>query len=703
MSVLRNVIRTLILCSFPVTFAAAQVILLPSVPQPGSAEQVVGANLQNPSANTLPAHAVQLGQAFRHGDLPRNSGIAASMNGATLPAQIDVKTKYPDGSAKFGVITVMAPALPPGTVNPAIFSKGSRDAAAVSLASMPGFDFKVAIQFSKGATGSREFDAAQLLSQALSAGKVDYWRQGPVVTEGRIEVPVASSMRLVIDISKYRDGSYSTEVQFDNDLAMTASGGTLTYTATISQNGAMVFQSLPLTHFQYQQWHKTFWSNSSPGVNVQHDVAYLEKTGAIQHYDLTTGVNESNLKDFAAAMTKGDWAAPFGSRYESGYTFTNGVTMGMGITGGRADIGPETKYNTVWLMTQHATAAKIALFQAETAANIPWHMWAACHNAWLNTDNYPKLWSDYRGRNGKPCDSNSGGLTQAAEAGSLDGCCSIANGWQPDTAHEPELSYVPYLMTGDRYHLDQLNAVVSFGEMSNWPTADEGDGRYAGEGLIVTGNAQTRASAWILRGIVAAAYANPDGSADKAYAIKMQDNNLRYLVNHVAAWQVAQGESYGWLHDTNRPWMNDMFATSLVMAARLGDNRAVTYLNWACNYYAGRFLNSAKGFNPHDGAIYSMGDQGIVGRSFPESMKTWAGLAAGIKAAGLSAGDKWSGYETIAAAAVAGIADVTGSPDAKRAYAWLRSADSAGLSAAIFQADPTFNIVPVGPERPSVR
>src|SRR5277367_1123451 len=120
--------------------------------------------------------------------------------------------------------------------------------------SMPGFNFKIAILFSKGATGSREFDAAQLLSQALSAGKVDYWRQGPVVTEGRIEVPVASSMRLVFDISKYRDGSYSTEVQFDNDLAMTAAGGTLTYTATVSQNGAIVFQSLPLTHFQYQQW-----------------------------------------------------------------------------------------------------------------------------------------------------------------------------------------------------------------------------------------------------------------------------------------------------------------------------------------------------------------------------------------------------------------------------------------------------------------
>jgi hypothetical protein len=174
----------------------------------------------------------------------------------------------------------------------------------------------------------------------------------------------------------------------------------------------------------------------------------------------------------------------------------------------------------------------------------------------------------------------------------------------------------------------------------------------------------------------------------------MLDANMRYLISHMSTWQAAQGESYGWLHDIARPWMNDFVATSLVMAARHGDTRAVTYLNWANNYYSGRFINGAKGFNPHDGTIYSMGDAGINGRAFPDSMKTWAGLEAGIKAAGLSVGDKWSGYESIAVAAVAGILDVTGSPDAKKAYEWLRSAAGPGLNAEYYQKDPTFNIIP---------
>ena len=113
--------------------------------------------------------------------------------------------------------------------------EASGGGAPISLATMPNYGFTVTIAFIKGAAGSFQFDAAQLLPQALAAGRVSYWRQGPIVTEGRIEVPVAASMRLVFDISKYQDGTYSTEVQFNNDLAMTAVGG-----KDLKKSGAMV-------------------------------------------------------------------------------------------------------------------------------------------------------------------------------------------------------------------------------------------------------------------------------------------------------------------------------------------------------------------------------------------------------------------------------------------------------------------------------
>ena len=45
---------------------------------------------------------------------------------------------------------------------------------------------------------------------------------------------------------------------------------------------------------------------------------------------------------------------------------------------------------------------------------------------------------------------NSGGLTQQVDG---------ATGWVPDTAHQPDLSYVPYLLTGERWMLDNLNAM----------------------------------------------------------------------------------------------------------------------------------------------------------------------------------------------------------------------------------------------------
>src|SRR4051812_13594077 len=101
--------------------AFAQIIPTPSVPQPAGSGQVVGANFQNPTSSTLPAHAAQLGQAFTVGAVPGASGLSATINGTAYPTQLDVKTTNSDGSVKFGVITVMAPQLSANSTNPTMF------------------------------------------------------------------------------------------------------------------------------------------------------------------------------------------------------------------------------------------------------------------------------------------------------------------------------------------------------------------------------------------------------------------------------------------------------------------------------------------------------------------------------------------------------------------------------------------------------
>ncbi len=673
------------------TFVSAQVVQTPVIAQP-SGSQIVGANFQNPTSSALPAHAVQFGQAFVQGGLSGASGISATINGTAVPAQIDVKTKFSDGSVKFGVVTAMAPALSANSTNPTLFAAGS-GGSALSLSSMPDYAFSVDINLTAGASGTYHFDVAALLATALSQGKVSYWRQGPVVTEGRVDVPVTGPLHLIFDISKYSDGSYTTEVQFNNDIAKICpqtgpacayEKNTLTYTATITQNGGVVYQSPSLAHNQYQQWHKLFSTNGLSQVNVQHDIVYLEKTKAIHNYDLSIGVSSALLDNLVSGLPQ-DTTVPFA---------TNGVTTYMPTTGGRADIGYVTAQNTAWLITQSATAAKAALAGADAAASIPWHY--QYQNTWLNTDQVPNVWVDPRG--------GPGGYTDGLAAMTGD------TTWNTDTSHQPDLSYVPYLMTGRRFHLDQLNAQASYSIVNQWP----GVRVLGGLSDLLTGD-QVRGTAWSLRQVNEAMWANPDGDSLKAYFTKVQDDNLTWLNSKTAAWQMQSGEVYGFVpqeigsagrytptYSITAPWMQDFLLVSVAQAAEFGNAKAATYLSWASNWAIGRFLNEAKGFNPRNGVTYNLPISHISASTFTP-VKTWADLQAGTAEISQDNSTGWSKsdgyYGALGLGTLAEYVTVFGANSALGvqatiAYNWLKSANPPHVDTATFQSDPTYHIVP---------
>ena len=106
------------------------------------------------------------------------------------------------------------------------------------------------------------------------------------------------------------------------------------YNATITQNGSVAYQQSNIQQLQYENWHQEVWSAGAPGVNVQHDIAALEATGAVPNYDLTTGVSTALLASEASATAAAGWGTPLAA---------NGVTQGMPATGGRGDIGPTTQ------------------------------------------------------------------------------------------------------------------------------------------------------------------------------------------------------------------------------------------------------------------------------------------------------------------------------------------------------------------------
>ena len=428
-------------------------VMAPSIPQPTAAGDIVGLVLQNNQSSVLAAREITFGQEFAAGQVLPGTQLVADINGTLVPVQMDIKTTNSDGSVAMAVLTMQQPALAAkSSVNVMLQSGTYAAAPAVSLSALTsgGYNFTVGLTLhnANGTTTPFNINVGQALAAALKAGTASYWLQGPQATEARIDVPISGSLHITFDITAYADGTTSTDVEFNNDLTMTASGGAATYDATISQNGAVVFSQSNITQYQYQTWDQQIWSNGTPQVNVQHDIAALEKTGDIQNYDLTTGVAASVVNHEATAMT----GAGFGILGNAG------ITEYMPMTGARADIGTTTQANAVWLITQNQTAEEYALAQANAAGQRP--------VALLRSD-------DRRLRQccqlSQALDGHLGAYASGDTALTQPMPTAAQSGWTPDPAHEPDLDYVAYLMTGNRYYLDQLNAEADYDVISTAP------------------------------------------------------------------------------------------------------------------------------------------------------------------------------------------------------------------------------------------
>ncbi len=94
-----------------------------------------------------------------------------------------------------------------------------------------------------------------------------------------------------------------------------------------------------------------------------------------------------------------------------------------------------------------------------------------------------------------------------------------------DLAHQPAFAYIPYLITGDWYFLEELYfaAAHDLGGAVNGTTVYS---RHNSWGWFNDLDVQTRGQAWGRRDIAEAAFMAPDNSSEKAYFTEKVNNNL---------------------------------------------------------------------------------------------------------------------------------------------------------------------------------
>jgi hypothetical protein len=640
------------------------------ITQPSGPGEVVGFRL-TAGESAEAGRIVTFGQVFAPGDVAAGETLVAIIDGKAVPLQVDVKATHPDGSIRHAVLSVEAPELGVGESVDVMLAKGTPAAQpSIDVASIleSGYDLELIVD-------GQVFGVADLLAQALADGSASAWLNGPLASEVRVEAPISAdgNLHATFDIRVHADGSVRTDVALAYDWAYSMGMDNITYDVEIRDKGQTVVRYDGLDHHHHATWHKVVWSGAEPDINVVRDVPYLAKSGAIPGYDSSIAISGAELDKDLDRLADVD-TGPMGNAL---------VEMAMPNTGGRPDIGPTTTWGARYLLSQDPRALEVMLSNADAAGSIPWHFRDNETGEYVRVDERPKLWIDYRGVGGRY------GEDQLPEAFSS----KAGTGWITDTAHQPALSYLPYLFTGSRYYLDELHAQTSYTIASFNP-------EYRGFERGIIDMDQLRTKAWSLRTIGDAAYITPDDHSLKEYFEQILDNNLQQFVNRyvIGGFMDEAGEVEGWIHGldeagTTSPWQNDFMTIIMSTLAQRGHEEARTMLDWMTNFVAGRFLNAENGFDPLQGAAYKLKVYDPVTK---EKYSTWEEVFQhtfpdGAKFSHLHLDYAFS-YGAIAKGALASLISATGSPEAIEAYGYVVGQTTNFWDK--YDEDPTWNIAP---------
>jgi len=287
------------------------------------------------------------------------------------------------------------------------------------------------------------------------------------------------------------------------------------YKVTIMQGDTVLHEETVPQHYGYSRWR--WFSSPRP---VRETVADLIARGLLLNY-----------KEELARQTP----------HSQVHTYTTmglaGITGSMTGTGERPDIGPVTEYQGDYICNGANLSTVIA--QGEACGTLPIHWRDKATGAWIDPFvTHPKA-SQYNSGSPNPYLPTDWALNPD----NGDRVATI----QCDAAHFPAVAYLPWLLTGDPYYVEELHAIVLFTIISQpW------NGREFNIWFAI------RAHAWSLRSVMQAAKTTPDVTPDwmlpKSFFVNYMNQNRDWLLN-------------GFVNNTAAPY--PLFATT---EKSFGDN-----------------------------------------------------------------------------------------------------------------------------------
>lgn len=269
------------------------------------------------------------------------------------------------------------------------------------------------------------------------------------------------------------------------------------------------------------RWHKTYWIGSTPpAIAVDHNLRYLISTGAIPSYDPDIKVSSAAISKEVETFRASDQGEPMGSAEWQ---------VVMGATGGRGDLGLLPRWHVKYLYTFQPEMEQVMLGNGDASASAPVHFRESLtdgrlFNAGDTTPAFGRVFSiDARPSGRLMATLMAGSDTKPAERIYPVGTMTPGD-WQVDMEHQPSMSFVPYLVTGDWFYLEELYFWSSF----NVAYGNPGDCNFCrmGSAGYIHDSSSVRAEAWGLRTLAQTAFATPDGTPEKTYFTGKLNNNI---------------------------------------------------------------------------------------------------------------------------------------------------------------------------------
>jgi hypothetical protein len=502
------------------------------------------------------------GLAVPRGVVPAGRGLRVG----ALRTQTDVKTTWDDGSVRFAVLTAKSPSaqnypITVGTLEAGTLTPIRPDATV---------EFAIA--------------GARWIAR-MPAPLSDPWLSGPLVSEGRaIVAPMQGAtahplLRVIFDVRSFQDGGHRIDVAVENSLDVPA-GDAVRYDVTIRAGGKPLFEQTGVEHKYLARWRRVFALN-------------LDEAGVVPDFS-----------SFAAAQALPAYVKTIEGPARStaspqfGLLHTGDLTVPMNAHGGRPEIAPYPDWTAQYIVHRRPDQRDYMLKHGDAAGSWGIHIKEPDGVRLISIDDHPRYWLDHRAYgDGRP--------QSVVATGGIRGMAVAA-----DIAHQPSLAFVPYLVTGDRFYLDEMKYWANYCLIGTQP---DDYARNEAQGLLISN--EVRGIGWALRNLADTAAFLPDTDPYRHYFAQKLRNNLEWLEHYARTTDTPLDTLFGghrrWAEDGARPpyvfialWEHIYVAWAVDRALQLGFAPGAAFRDRVARLQLKLFTSGAEGFDRAFAAPY---------------------------------------------------------------------------------------------------